>query len=114
MSASLGTQALEIAAIKLALFLVSAPQLPLLDLVAFTGYKYMGCVVNTLVGLLGVSVLYYACLVYTGVCMVSFMLNTLKASLPLSGDAQKRNFLLLGCVQRAARGRVRARLRACA
>lgn len=107
MSASLGTQALEITAIKTALFLVSAPQLPLMDLVAFTGYKYVGCVLTTLVGLLGVSLLYYACLVYTGVCMVSFMLNTLKASLPPSGggggEAQKRNFLLLGCARARAR-----------
>ena len=99
-NACLVTQILEVAVIKLGLHLLSSATVPLLDLVAYTGYKYIGLVFNSLVGMLLGGTAYYVALVYTGCAAVFFMANTLSHVMEESDShlsaPSKRNYLLLG------------------
>ena len=47
-----------------------------LDLVAYSGYKYVGLVINSVVGLLGGSVAYYIVSLSASMCSRSALPNT--------------------------------------
>jgi hypothetical protein len=69
------TQILEIALIRLGLYMLSAPG-SFLDLLAITGYKYVPLNINMLCGLtLGRSA-YFLALLYTGGAITFFALKT--------------------------------------
>ena len=76
-SSALLAQILEVAAIKACYFALAAEGVTLLDLVSYTGYKYVGLTINTVVGLLLGSTAYYVCLFYTGASMAFALINTL-------------------------------------
>lgn len=67
----------EILIVKGIMYALAMDGASLLDLLAFTGYKYVGITINTLIGLAMGSSLYYLSLLYTGCCMVYFFVNTL-------------------------------------
>jgi hypothetical protein len=70
----LGWQLLEILVIKCGLYTLKQ-QSPFLDLVANTGYKYVGLCINMLVGMsLGRS-MYYMSLLWTGIMTAYFMVR---------------------------------------
>lgn len=97
-TASLVTQTLEVLLLKGALFTVGASALPFMDLVCYTGYKYVGLIINTTVGILMGGLPYYIALLATGAAMAFFMLKTLLAAIPItSPSAQaKRRYLCMG------------------
>jgi hypothetical protein len=66
-SAALLAQILEVAALKACFFSLAAEGVSMLDLVSYTGYKYVGLTINTVVGLFLGSTAYYLSLIYTRV-----------------------------------------------
>ena len=83
-------------AIRIGLMLMQAP-VAWLDLVAYTGYKYIALCVNLLVGMVAGPTAYYGALLYTGSSVGYFMLKTMAHAVPVSSSAgPKREFMLLG------------------
>lgn len=70
---------MEVFLIKLGLYFLASP-VSFLDLVAFTGYKYVALNLNMLLGLFLGSVAYTVAMVYTGTCMFFVMLKTMAAA----------------------------------
>ncbi|ETW10331.1 hypothetical protein H310_00657 [Aphanomyces invadans] len=89
-------QLLEICLMKLGLYLLNS-QINWLDLVSFTGYKYVALVLNTVVHLVLGYLPYYAVLAYTGLATSFFTLNGLKGTVPEPNHDQRRfrNYMLL-------------------
>ncbi|KAF0694365.1 Aste57867_14776 [Aphanomyces stellatus] len=89
-------QAVEICFMKLGLYLLNS-QINWLDLVSFTGYKYVPLVINTLVHLVLGPIPYYCVLAYTGIATSFFTLNGLKGTVPEPAYEQRRfrNYMLL-------------------
>eukprot|EP01083_Nonionella_stella_P069865 186518_1 len=96
----------EIVIVKFGLYLVgenvSAPSIT--DMVAYSGYKFVCVVLNLVVYVLSwMSMAYYAAVVYTGVCLLLFISQTLRKRLneDLSVEVHqnpnpaKRSFLLI-------------------
>jgi len=73
----LAWQLLEVLVIRLGLYMLSVQAAPLLDLVANTGYIYVGLCVNMLVGVLLGKTAYAASVCWTGGMASFFMLKTL-------------------------------------
>jgi hypothetical protein len=81
-----------------------------LDLLAFSGYKFVGIIVSILVSLIGAKTAYYSCLVYVNFALAFFLVRTLKAqvlvevntqpttyygdAVPTSGNKRRLYFLL--------------------
>jgi hypothetical protein len=76
-SAALLAQILEVAALKAAFFALAAEGVSMLDLVSYTGYKYVGLTINTVAGLFLGTTAYYISLAYTGSAMAFVLINTL-------------------------------------
>ena len=70
-------QLIEIGALKGAFMGLSADSVPVLDLLSYTSYKYVGLTINTLAGVVLGKNIYYLFLVYTGCSMAYFFINTL-------------------------------------
>jgi hypothetical protein len=70
-------QLIEIGALKGAFMGLSADAVPVLDLLSYTSYKYVGLTINTLAGVVFGKNIYYVFLVYTGCSMAYFFINTL-------------------------------------
>ncbi|CAK4764947.1 unnamed protein product [Aphanomyces euteiches] len=89
-------QAIEICIMKLGLYLLNS-QINWLDLLSFTGYKYVPLVINTVVHLVLGSIPYYCVLAYTGIATSFFTLNGLKGTVPEPSYEQRRfrNYMLL-------------------
>lgn len=83
-SSCLVMQLLEIAVIRLGLYLLQAPA-SLLDLLAVTGYKYVALNINMLLGLNLGSRIYLAVMIYTGLAMAYFSLKTFAQAVRLAG-----------------------------
>ncbi len=83
-SSCLVMQALEMAAIRLGLYLLQAPA-SLLDLLAVTGYKYVALNVNMLLGLNLGPRAYLAAMLYTGLATAYFALKTFAQAVRLAG-----------------------------
>lgn len=77
MYSCLGFQLLEILVIRCGLYALQAAPSPILDLVANTGYKYIGLCVNMVVGMFLGSSAYYCALLWTGTTTTYFMLKVL-------------------------------------
>ncbi len=83
-SSCLVMQVLEIAVIRLGLYLLQAPA-SVSDLLAVTGYKYVALNINMVLGLnLGASA-YMMAMVYTGLAMAYFSLKTFAQAVRLAG-----------------------------
>ncbi|OQR86060.1 hypothetical protein ACHHYP_11040 [Achlya hypogyna] len=90
-------QFLEIAIMKGCLHVLNS-SVSFLDLVSFTGYKYVPLVLNTVVHIVLGSLAYYVALVYTGLTTTYFMLQCLKGSVPEPSYESRRfrTYMLLG------------------
>ena len=88
-------QIMEILVLKLLLYLLghAKAQLGFFDILAFTGYKYVGLCVNMLVAYMVGWWVYYPVLLYTGLSMGFFIVQTFKAS-SVSGREGKTTMLL--------------------
>lgn len=76
---SIITQVLEICILKTAMWFAKCPSVPILDLVAYTGYKYFGLTINTAIGIFGGALIYYVVLLFTGGAMSFYMFHTIQA-----------------------------------
>lgn len=83
-SSCLVMQVLEIALIRLGLYLLQAPA-SIMDLLAVTGYKYVALNINMVLGLTLGSSLYFGALLYTGAAMAYFSLKTFAQAVRLAG-----------------------------
>ncbi|ORY81488.1 YIF1-domain-containing protein [Protomyces lactucae-debilis] len=68
--------------IKLGCYLLNIPSTFFLDLVAYSGYKYLGIIVTNLVGLLNPGrTVYWLTFLYTGLGVAFFMLRSLRSAI---------------------------------
>eukprot|EP00569_Conticribra_weissflogii_P003535 CAMPEP_0171343302 /NCGR_PEP_ID=MMETSP0878-20121228/16794_1 /TAXON_ID=67004 /ORGANISM="Thalassiosira weissflogii, Strain CCMP1336" /LENGTH=337 /DNA_ID=CAMNT_0011846221 /DNA_START=58 /DNA_END=1071 /DNA_ORIENTATION=- len=99
----LGTQLLEVIAIRIGLYLMEV-SIPLLDLASYTGYKYLGLSINMLSGLtLGHFFgyghrAYYFTFLWTAAATSYFILKVMANNIPVrtSAAGPKRQFMVLG------------------
>ena len=87
-SSALLLQIVEVGLLRAGFFALAAEGAGLLDLVAYTGYKYVGLTINTAAGLLLGPTAYYLCLLYTGSAMAFVLVNSLS---PVVVYAEPRN-----------------------
>eukprot|EP00164_Ancoracysta_twista_P000587 GFYU01000778.1.p1 GENE.GFYU01000778.1~~GFYU01000778.1.p1 ORF type:complete len:352 (+),score=90.31 GFYU01000778.1:112-1167(+) len=95
---------LEILAVKLGFYLLNARRLPWLDILAYSGYKYVGIVVNLIVGLMLGSFLFWTVYLYNSVSSAFFMIKTLRRLLfpeamsphEKPAETTQRNYFLFG------------------
>ncbi|KAK1948444.1 Protein YIF1B [Phytophthora citrophthora] len=90
-------QLIEIGVLAACLYVLNS-SISFLDLVSFSGYKYIPLVINAVVFQLLGSIAYYVSLLYTGVAVSYFTLNCMKGSVaePAPENRLFRNYLLFG------------------
>lgn len=96
------TQVLEVALIRFGFYTMQVP-VAFLDLISYTGYKYLGLTINMLFGILlgyleyGVSG-FYVTFLWTASAAFYFMLKTMTYCIPeqTAADGPKRSFMVLG------------------
>lgn len=87
------TQLLEVVAIRIGFYMMQT-NIALLDLVSYTGYKYLGLCINLLVGLLGSSLnvggttAYYVCFLWTASAASYLMLKIMSHTVPRETAAE--------------------------
>lgn len=97
------TQILEVIAIRIGFYLMEAP-VPILDLISYTGYKYLGLSMNMLSGLTMGHFLkyghrsYYFTYLWTATAVSYFILKVMANCIPrkTSAAGPKRQFMVLG------------------
>ncbi|BFZ58814.1 Protein transport protein yif1 [Savitreella phatthalungensis] len=68
--------------IKFGCYLLSIPSALFLDLVAYSGYKYVGIILTNLVGLLGFQgIVYWLVFLYTSLACAFFVLRSLRSAI---------------------------------
>ena len=68
--------------IKFGCYLLSIPSTFFLDLVAYTGYKYIGIIITNIVGLTRSGrTVYWLTFLYTGMAVAFFMLRSLRSAI---------------------------------
>jgi len=82
-STGLFVLAVEILLIKTGFYLLNCGNVSLTDLAAYCGYKFVGAVLNIVVGMTASTYIFYAVTLYTGICMAIFMVRTLRIVLTL-------------------------------
>jgi len=97
--------AIEVFLIKFGFYLLNSVTVPILDVVAYCGYKYVGIVLASLAGFIFSSLVYYVLMLVTSIFMAIFMVNTLKLLFPEMANyaeggptplSLKRKYFLLG------------------
>lgn len=95
------TQILEVAAIRFGFHLMQAP-IPILDIFAYTGYKYVGLSINMFVGLLLGHLgyghrAYYITFLWTASAITYFMLKTMANNIPtvVASGGPKREVMVV-------------------
>jgi hypothetical protein len=108
-SKSLMALVFEVAFVKAGFYFLSSASVPLLDIVSYCGYKYVGISISVLVGfLLGSKWCYYAALALTGIGMATFVVKSFRLAAPPATAAHgapnpahannnTRNYFLLAC-----------------
>mmetsp|Transcript_9576 Transcript_9576/g.14417 ORF Transcript_9576/g.14417 Transcript_9576/m.14417 type:complete len:258 (+) Transcript_9576:174-947(+) len=89
-------QLCEAGIMKLGLGMMQA-NLPFLDLIAYTGYKYVGICVATISLIFGSTIYFLACL-YIGVSIAFFMLKSIASAVPttaVSSSGPPRHLVIL-------------------
>jgi len=91
----------ELFIIKFGFYLLNSLTVPIFDVVAYSGYKYVGIVLTVIAGILFGQYAYYSLFLFTSVCMAVFLVKTLKLVFPevqtgYSAPSSRRNYFLLG------------------
>jgi hypothetical protein len=95
-STAIGILAFEIITIKFGLYLLNSRTVPVLDLVAYTGYIFVALIVNVFLGFFISGSPYFAASLYTSICGAFFIFRTLSpvvATHDLSGTAHRPYYL---------------------
>jgi len=103
-SKGLGVVALEVTLMKAAFYFFPMPAgagsgAALLDLVAYSGYKFVGIVVSMLLGLFLPPLFYRFVTLYTALCTGFFVLKTLteiRGTTTLTPEVMKQNYAIFG------------------
>jgi hypothetical protein len=83
--------AVEIVALKTGIYLLEIETaVPVMDLLAYTGYKFVPLCINMVMGLLFGKWVYYLVVLYTGTCLSYFFLNCLKQIVNLGNDSHAK------------------------
>ena len=77
----------EVAFVKAGFYFLSTASVPLLDVVAFCGYKYVGISLSVLIDFVFGKLAYYAALLLSSVGMAVFIFKSFRAAAPASGAA---------------------------
>ena len=95
-----GCQIAEVLGIRFGIYVLQAP-IAMLDLLSYTGYKYLGLCLNMLAGMalnhfgMGKEA-YYVFFVYTGIAASWFMLKTMANNIPVvAATGPKRDMIVL-------------------
>jgi hypothetical protein len=82
----------EVVALKVGFYLleIDTSLVPTLDLIAYTGYKFVPLCINMVIGLFCGRMVYYLAVIYTGTCLAWFFLNTLKQIVNLGSDSHAK------------------------
>lgn len=97
-SSAVATTLLEVVIVRLGLYLLGSPAV-LLDLVAYTGYKYVSLCVNMSVGVLFGRTAYYCSLLWTGAMIAYFMLKTMANTVPLGASSRDVMLAVFAVIQ---------------
>lgn len=63
-----------------------------LDLLAFSGYKFVGIIISVLVSIIGAKTAYYCCLIYVSFALAFFLVRTLKAQVLVETNTQPASY----------------------
>lgn len=110
-SKSLMALLFEVAFVKAGFYFLSSASVPLLDIVSYCGYKYVGISLSVVLGfLIGAKWVYYAALALTGAGMATFVVKSFRLAAPpatlaggnvagaaAAGSSNTRNYFLLAC-----------------
>jgi len=97
-STGLVTLSLEVFLIRLGFYLLSFPSISVLDIYAFSGYKFVGLVINILAGLFLGAWAYWLILSLNSLSMSIFMVKTYRLVIPKPTETSatiKRNYFLI-------------------
>jgi hypothetical protein len=87
---------IEVMMLKAALVMLQSSTCSILDLIAYSGYKYFGLVINMVAGLCLGKSMYYVVMLYTGCSMAFFMIKILSAATVEHGtDPTKRKIVIV-------------------
>jgi len=100
-SSGLAVLAFEVIIIKFGFYLLNSLTVPILDVIAYCGYKYVGIVITIIGGLLVGHLAYIVLMLLTSIFMAIFMVKTLRLVFPDRGDSSfgthnTRNYFLVG------------------
>jgi len=102
-SSALAALAFEVVLVKFGFYLLNSLTVPILDVVAYCGYKYVGIVITVIGGIALGHFGYFFLMLVTSVFMAVFMVKTLRLVFPDRGEASfggvgnnKRNYFLVG------------------
>ena len=77
-SSSLMALVFEVVFVKTGFYFLSSASVPLYDVVAYCGYKYVGITLATLVGFLLGQIAYFAALLLTAIGMAVFVVKSFR------------------------------------
>lgn len=89
----------EVVLIKFGFYLLNSLTVPILDILAYCGYKYVGINITILGGLIFGRLAYYALMIVTSIFMAIFMVRTLRLAFIEGSYGQgnkTRNYFLFG------------------
>lgn len=91
-SSALAWCLLELAVYSCTLYIIHVEtSLRSLDLMAYSGYKFVGIIISTLISLLGGRTGYYSCLIYSNVALAFFIVRSLKIAV-LTESSQETSY----------------------
>jgi protein transport protein YIF1 len=94
-----GCQVVEVLGMRFGIYMLQSP-IPVLDLLSYTGYKYLGLCVNMIAGItlshfgMGKEA-YYIFFVYTSLAACWFMLKTLANNIPISSSSGRNRDMMV-------------------
>lgn len=96
---SVFSQLIQVVVIKVAMYLLVGQnmQVSWLDLLAYTGYQYIGVAINMLVGVCFGPVAYNVCLAWTAACAAFVMFKTMQQVVGGTADSQKKLYFIVLC-----------------
>jgi len=81
-STAVATIILEVFLLKVSTWLCNFPPIPILELVAYSGYKFVGITINIIAGIILGNYGFYGTFIFTILATCLFLVNTFRALIP--------------------------------
>jgi len=81
-STAVATIIIEVLLLKVSTWLWNFPPIPILELVSYSGYKFVGITINIIVGIVLGNYGFYVAFILTSLVTCLFLVNTFKALIP--------------------------------